>query len=214
MSETLGNNQNLLSLLGYDVSSVEDLIGQTFKDPAQFTSFLQPAFNLAQTALSALPGQRREQFGELASGLEERGIREGTRLRGAAASTGFDSGGQITQLGEISRTGRGRAVTTGITNIREDINRREASIVGGLSGKIQNFLESLLANEAELASNRPPAALTGPLGAIERNQFDPLDPNFPSGTGVPPITPGTTTGEVSPDGRFEWIGFTWRPIGG
>ena len=168
----LSSNANLLSLLGFDATSIQGLLGETFQNTEGLDKFLQPSFNLASEALSELPGQRREQLSRLSSTIGQRGITEGTRIRGTAAGTGFAGSGQISQLETSARTGRERTFETGTTRIGEDIQRQEAGIVGALSGKVSSFLSSLLASGAELAAG--PGASEGSISSTAAP--DPNDP--------------------------------------
>lgn len=160
------NTEGLLGQIGYDASSLSELFGQQFAEPkAAWEQFLQPSFTLAQEALGELPGQRAGLLGELSSGLQRRSFVAGRKLAGRAATAGFQGSGQIEQLGELGRRDIGREYTQGRRGIGEDIAKREAGILGALSGNVSSFLQSLVSSGAELASGVdygstiPPGAL-------------------------------------------------------
>ncbi len=148
------STEGLLGLIGYDASSLEELFGQTFKDPkAEWSTLLQPEFKGAAEALGELPGQRRGLLGQLTSGLQERSFTAGRRIAGAAAGTGFAGSGQISQLGEASRRELGGEYGRGSFRITQDIQRREAGILAALKGNVGSFLAMLMAARPKLVSD-------------------------------------------------------------
>ena len=142
---------NLLQLIGFDTGSISGLFSD-FKDPKPlWAKLLEPEFKGAQEALGGLPGLRRGLLGQLTGGLQQRSVAAGSGLEGRRAQSGFAGSGQIDQLGQLGRRGLQQEFGRGSFRIDQDIQEREAGILGGLSGKVSSFLEALTASGTELA---------------------------------------------------------------
>ncbi len=143
---------NLLGMIGYDAESLPDLFGQHFQNVKPIWSqFLEPSFDLAQTALGALPELRGSLLGQLTSGLQERGVAAGRGLQSRRAGAGFAGSGALDQLGQTGRRGLEQEFGRGSFRIGQDIAQKEAGILGALSGKVGGFLQTLLAAGTEAA---------------------------------------------------------------
>ena len=142
-------------------------------------------------------------------------------------------------MGDISLRDIGRDFTTGLRGVNETIARREAGILGALSGKVSGFLGQLLAADVDLADEDGGGDAGfrggGPgVGAGEYegqhssdgmyvwtgnswNLIKPIDDGTGKGDdGVPlisaPSTPGTSIGQISADGSFTWDGSQWNKV--
>lgn len=166
---------SLLGLLGYDASSISDLLSQNFQGTEGLDRFLQPSFDLASTALEGLSGQRQTQVGELASIIQGRGVEAGRSIRGRSAGTGFAGGGQINRLTDITRREFSQDFSRGTAKIGEGIQRQEAGILGSLSSDVSSFLNSLLASGTQLAG----AGGDAPASAVDQtlDEFLAANPN-------------------------------------
>lgn len=144
------STQNLLQMMGYEAGTLPELFGQHFEDPKDvWSQFLEPSFGLAGEALGELPELRRGMLGQLTSGLQERGATAGRELQHRRAGAGFAGAGALDRAGRVSRRGLGREYESGRWGIGQDIAKREAGILGGLSGQVGSFLQALLAGGAE-----------------------------------------------------------------
>lgn len=148
---------SLLGMMGYDVKTLPGLFGQYFEEPdPKWARYLEPSFRLAEEALGELPGQRRSMLGQLTAGLQERGVAAGRELQARRAGAGFAGAGALDRFGRTTRRGLEQEYGRGMWGIGQDIARREAGILGALTGKVGGFLEQLMAAGAGGASITPP----------------------------------------------------------
>ncbi len=158
---------SLLGMMGYDVGSISGLFEQ-FEDPlASWTERLKPAFGRAQAALGELPGLRGEMLGQLRGGLQERGVAVGRGLRTRRAGAGFAGAGALDRMGRTARRGIEQEYGRGTWGIGQDIARKEAGILGGLTGTVESFLGQLMAADTRAAPADDTGSILDPYWARE-----------------------------------------------